>query len=1152
MWHKVQAPAMESQMKMMEETIVLIEREVKATAASLSKAESEERRGGLSSVGTPADLELMLGVLEDKLVRMTHDLEQARRLTYFPAVDGYQLRFSYKDMFLGFKELLLEQLSGSLALSITPGVGADSQAARVPKVVLRLGGSDGNCGSGGGGSGGGSSASGGGEGEVGGGGALLRFLGEGVSLVTRREMLGVSLSPNISLNRINVEAAFTASIPLSYLPRRKVWRPDAGFKFELLTFREGASSQGADRSNAPDQQLLRAVIGAVVEGLLKTLVHRQLGPHLGDFLRDAKDGVELAMDVSVRGVPIRTFDAPLAEWAAGKLAGAAHDLEAAADAARLLGLSKSQLGSLAKAQRLLPSLPSDAGFSSIGGLMRYFRATGLGEDDGRRAALSRLWQETLSSLQTGRQAGGRQAHGQPQQPLPNMAELFAQVGTLARQPATFFFRVRRLRVTVGLNAALSASCDAAAASFASSGAQHSSAKSVLDRFRKDASTWLAALTHSLHSASLRLVGSLRGGESGAIHCVSRQAFFEGGLSVSRLISPPAIKPYAVRASVLADGRLQLLLSLFEEQAVAGDDGDDSASRHTPAKHEPPARPSAQLVSLHISHMSASVMVGKSEALRINLVQRDAADVGDEPPPPPPLLALPGDPEASPPCEATEGSTGPLPGGDCGAATDDPSGADGDGATPSLARDGGQAAVAPTHATQSGSDIALPSHRRSPPSPARPDAAGPPPPPPPPQPLSYRLVEAFENQRRLTTFRPYSTADLLPLDPCSWSDEAFSKRYVEIDLVPLPPPPTPPPLVSVGSASAGGGGGGAWRWVDEWQVDRDGGGKGSDGWQYALNWNTGWLSSSNAITLVRRRRWVRRAGLWLPHAGAPHAPGTALAAGVGTLSELPPPLLSPPHSSGSQPQPQPQPPLSIADDGGIVFGARAGSQREGTCARLLRERTLALDEALESDESGAPSPSPRLVHGSVPARRISLDPSGTPWQAVSAGGGAALLQMSTAPGAHVRMRGQQLELSGQPTVLFDHLEGILQEQLARHPWYAEPLRIACERARVHLGSLNLRVSSALKISASVENGECFITIEGVPEAAERAAATREAGTKLPTPMCAEDSEGGGLGSDGCGTFTNEINLLDLVADVQDIYRSFYENVSGENLKQQRVP
>jgi hypothetical protein len=138
------------------------------------------------------------------------------------------------------------------------------------------------------------------------------------------------------------------------------------------------------------------------------------------------------------------------------------------------------------------------------------------------------------------------------------------------------------------------------------------------------------------------------------------------------------------------------------------------------------------------------------------------------------------------------------------------------------------------------------------------------------------------------------------------------------------------------------------------------------------------------------------------------------------------------------------------------------------------------------------------------------------------------------------------------VLFDHLEGILQEQLARHPWYAEPLRIACERARVHLGSLNLRVSSALKISASVENGECFITIEGVPEAAERAAATREAGTKLPTPMCAEDSEGGGLGSDGCGTFTNEINLLDLVADVQDIYRSFYENVSGENLKQQRVP
>ena len=79
-------------------------------------------------------------------------------------------QFSYKDFFLGFKELLLEDLSGALSVSITPGVGAaGASAPRLPQVVLKLEGGPG--------------------GEAG---ALLRFLGEGVSLVTRREMLGVT------------------------------------------------------------------------------------------------------------------------------------------------------------------------------------------------------------------------------------------------------------------------------------------------------------------------------------------------------------------------------------------------------------------------------------------------------------------------------------------------------------------------------------------------------------------------------------------------------------------------------------------------------------------------------------------------------------------------------------------------------------------------------------------------------------------------------------------------------------------------------------------------------------------------------------------------------------------------------------------------
>jgi hypothetical protein len=38
-----------------------------------------------------------------------------------------------------------------------------------------------------------------------------------------------------------------------------------------------------------------------------------------------------------------------------------------------------------------------------------------------------------------------------------------------------------------------------------------------------------------------------------------------------------------------------------------------------------------------------------------------------------------------------------------------------------------------------------------------------------------------------------------------------------------------------------------------------------------------------------------------------------------------------------------------------------------------------------------------------------------------------------------------------------------------------------------------------------------------------------------------------GGDVCGTFTNEVNLLDLVADVQDIYRSFTANLTGVELR-----
>ena len=54
----------------------------------------------------------------------------------------------------------------------------------------------------------------------------------------------------------------------------------------------------------------------------------------------------------------------------------------------------------------------------------------------------------------------------------------------------------------------------------------------------------------------------------------------------------------------------------------------------------------------------------------------------------------------------------------------------------------------------------------------------------PEPLR-RLVEVYENQRRLTVLRPFSVDDLLPLDIGGWSDEAHKVSYAGLEAMPLP-------------------------------------------------------------------------------------------------------------------------------------------------------------------------------------------------------------------------------------------------------------------------------------------------------------------------------------------------------------------------------
>ena len=213
-WKK-DAGAMSMQISAMEETISLLEREVKLATASLEKVEADEKRGGISSGASAADLELLLGQLEDKLLRTQQDLDEARRAIYFPYVEGYQLRFSYGENLLGFKELVLEQLRGTLSLRLNPDLDR-SDKSQVASIQARFDGL-------------------GAAGKEPG--AQLRFLGGGMTIVTRREMLGVSLAPNLSFARIDISVRFVAHIPVVYFPRRRMWRVGSDLKVEVLHFR---------------------------------------------------------------------------------------------------------------------------------------------------------------------------------------------------------------------------------------------------------------------------------------------------------------------------------------------------------------------------------------------------------------------------------------------------------------------------------------------------------------------------------------------------------------------------------------------------------------------------------------------------------------------------------------------------------------------------------------------------------------------------------------------------------------------------------------------------------------------------------------------------------------------------------------------------
>ena len=955
------------QMQAMVESIGLLEREVVRTTEKLTQAQQEaEAEGGVGrAASTAADLELLLGQLEDKLMCTEHELEGARRLWYFPRPDGYKLRFSYHDNFLGFKELLVEQLRGTLRFSVTPGIAADG-SEQPPKVRLAWEGSGEGIGK-----------------EPGG---LLRFLGEGVSLYSRREMLGVALSPNISLERMDVSARFAANIPLVYNHSRRAWRLEEDFKIELLKFNTEASGQqpaAAGGGQPVQESMVRAVMSGIVEAVTRQLLVRKLGPTLGEYLRQARHGAELVLELDVRGIPVRTLHAPLGEASGG---------DDARVAASLLHLSVAQVRQLCEVSSSY--LPDERlRFTTLAGLLRYFgsasflaqppRATADDADADevdRRQALASLWQDALRSLPSAAQVAP-----------PQMAALLGQVSRLTRRPATVVLRCRSLRAGLEPRRVLRAVHEAVTADLASRGHIFGSANTMLDSVRDQAAALIGEVERSLRQASTAIRFVLHGGRDGSVALTAAHLFYRGQFNFSKLLSARnAPAPFVVTSSVGRDGGLQMRLSLHS------------------AVGEPQAAP---LVEAAVHDACAALLMGQHELLRVQLRQLPP----NEPPPPPPVLP-------------------PLPAQTGGAAME-----------PSMARRHGHGGAEGASAPSGGAAAA---------------AAAPPAPP-----AQRKRMDVYENQRRQNVFRGFSAEDLLPIERATWSDASGNVAYRSIDQVALP---------------AGDGHMAAWRWIEPWRVDLDWGGRTDDGWQYAVNWGTGWLANPNPLTTVRRRRWVRTCEQ-LP------TEEEALKSAAAALS---------PSRAAAAPAADPSEPGSASRNGVASQAAGAASGAGG--ARTAAERDG--QEGGEDDEA-----------------------AGALGNLVSA---VALLQVGTAEGVTVRLSAGEAKASAMLLPLVDHLLAVLRGEspLGMQPWMA-PIAFAVERTRKHLLGEQLRADAALTLRADTEaKGGLTVHLAG------------------PTALF-KDSEDDTT-QNYCFTFRAEVNLFDFVEDVSDLVSALTTKLAAQ--------
>lgn len=117
-------------------------------------------------------------------------------------------------------------------------------------------------------------------------------------------------------------------------------------------------------------------------------------------------------------------------------------------------------------QQLIPP-STNAIFRSLADLMRYFHATGMDCQPARRTQLAMRWQELLDGLPHADTSG-----------VPDFRQILDRLAELAQKPAQVTLKMRRLSAHVQLEMALAAVCSGVAASLASSGAEHGSAKTA--------------------------------------------------------------------------------------------------------------------------------------------------------------------------------------------------------------------------------------------------------------------------------------------------------------------------------------------------------------------------------------------------------------------------------------------------------------------------------------------------------------------------------------------------------------------------------------------------------------------------------------------------------------------------------------------------